>query len=197
VGFVPAFLLWPCPAVASPVPRRAATGASSRRRRGARHPRRRTIRCRPQAALPGGLTAEDFDRIAAAIAAGRAESTRKTYASAWRRFERWCADRSVTALPADPGTVCAYLVDFAGQCVVFATIEGACAAIADAHHCAGRPNPVAEETVRRVRRGIRRRLGTAPRRQARPLDSAEIRRILAGIDRTSAKGIRDAVQADR
>jgi integrase len=46
--------------------------------------------------------------------------------------------------------------------------------------------------VRQVRRGLRRALGSAPRRQARPLGPAEIRQILAGIDRGTAKGARDA-----
>ena len=57
--------------------------------------------------LPDGLTTEDATRISDAIAAGRAESTRKTYASAWRRLERWCAERSITSMPATSTTVCA------------------------------------------------------------------------------------------
>ncbi len=142
--------------------------------------------------LPDGLTGEDANRICAAITAGRAESTRKTYASAWRRFERWCADREITALPATAATVCAYLADFAHQGVASGTIEGSCAAIAAAHSADGHPSPVADETVKAVRRGIRRTLGTAPRRQSRPLSTDEIRQMLAGIDRSSLKGVRDA-----
>lgn len=88
----------------------------------------------PDSGLPEGLTGEDVARISAAIAARRAESTRKTYASAWRRFERWCADRTIPPLPATPATVCAYLAEFATQGVAAAgTIEGACAAIAAEH----------------------------------------------------------------
>lgn len=146
----------------------------------------------PDSELPRGLTAQDETRISAAIAAGRAESTRKTYASAWRRFERWCTDRTIPPLPATPATICAYLADFAQQGVVSGTIEGACAAIADAHHRDGHPNPVADEPVKAVRRGIRHTLGTAPRRQARPLNTDEIRQMLTGIDRTTIKGVRDA-----
>lgn len=146
----------------------------------------------PHIDLPEGLTSEDATRVSDAIAAGRAESTRKTYASAWRRFARWCAGRGITSMPATSATVCAYLADFAQQGVVSGTFEGACAAIAAAHGSEGHPNPVADETVKAVRRGIRRTLGTAPRRQSRPLNTAEIRQMLAGIDRGNLKGIRDA-----
>lgn len=47
-------------------------------------------------------------------------------------------------------------------------------------------------TARHLGRGLRRTLGTAPRRQARPLGLAEIRQIVTGIDRATPKGARDA-----
>jgi integrase len=46
--------------------------------------------------------------------------------------------------------------------------------------------------VRQVRRGLRRIIGTAPRRQARPLGTDDIRQIVEHIDRRSALGARDA-----
>lgn len=53
-------------------------------------------------------------------------------------------------------------------------------------------DPTLDEAIRQVRRGLRRIVGTAPRRQARPLDTDDIRRILTAIDRTTTKGARDA-----
>jgi integrase len=141
---------------------------------------------------PDGLTEQDLTRITDAIAAGRAESTRRTYAWQWRRFERWCAGRGIYAMPASPVTVCAYLTDFAAQGVAAGTIECACAAIAAAHETDGEVNPIADQSVKAVRRGLRRTLGTAPRRQSRPLSTDDIRRMLATIDRTTARGARDA-----
>ena len=141
---------------------------------------------------PDGLTEEDLDRISTAVAAGRATSTRRTYAWQWRRFESWCAGRYLTAMPATPATVCAYLTDFAAQGVAAGTIECACAAISAEHETEGEPNPIADRSVRAVRRGLRRILGTAPRRQSRPLSTDEIRRMVTGIDRTTARGARDA-----
>ena len=48
------------------------------------------------------------------------------------------------------------------------------------------------ETVHQVRLGLRRTYGTAPRRLAHPLSTADIRQILGAIDRRSPAGIRDA-----
>ncbi len=64
-------------------------------------------------------------------------------------------------------------------------------------HCLPAPparagSPILNEGVRQVRRGLRRIVGTAPRRQARPLGVAKIRRILGAINRETAKGARDA-----
>ncbi|MGH3506756.1 MAG: tyrosine-type recombinase/integrase [Nocardioidaceae bacterium] len=56
----------------------------------------------------------------------------------------------------------------------------------------GLPNPVLTEGVRQVRRGLRRLIDTAPRRQARPLGTEEIRQIVQHIDRSTALGARDA-----
>lgn len=51
---------------------------------------------------------------------------------------------------------------------------------------------VPSEIVRQVRLGLHRTYGTVPRRLARPLSTADIRPILASIDRTTPLGIRDA-----
>lgn len=56
----------------------------------------------------------------------------------------------------------------------------------------GRPDHGGGHPVRQVRRGLRRIVGAAPRRQARPLDTDDIRQILGLIDRSTAKGARDA-----
>lgn len=146
----------------------------------------------PATGLPEGLTSQDAARVAELLVARRAASTRTTYASAWRRFERWCTARGIAAMPTNPETVCAYLAEFATEGVVSGTIEVACAAIAAAHQEADHSNPVADDMVKAVRRGIRRSLGTAPRRQSRPLSTDEIRVMVAGIDRATVKGTRDA-----
>lgn len=139
-----------------------------------------------------GISSLDAARITAAMDAAHAESTRAVYGHAWRVWERWCAPRSITALPASPVAICAYLTERAASGTSVATLDGACSAIAYRHRCAGLPDPVGHEAVRLVRRGLRRTLGSGPRRLARPLDVPEIRRILACIDRNTPKGARDA-----
>jgi integrase len=138
-----------------------------------------------------GLTAADAARVAAAISAERAPSTLASYASAWRLFARWCEDRGLASLPADPATVCAYLAERADRGLANATITACCAAIRYEHQRAGAPDPIADPTVGRVRRGLRRILGVAPRRQARALLTEDIRNMVDQIDRSTTAGARD------
>jgi integrase len=142
--------------------------------------------------LPVGLTLDEAIRIADAITAAHAESTRTIYAWAWSHWERWCAARGAIALPAEPAMICAYLTERAADGLSVGTIDMACGAIAYTHRRHGLDDPILAEGVRQVRRGLRRIIGTAPRRQARPLATEEIRQIVEHIDRTTAHGARDA-----
>lgn len=143
-------------------------------------------------ALPAGLTPADIARIDAAVAAHHAPATRTTYASAWRGFERYCAERGFAAMPAAPEVVCAYITSQAERGLTMGMVTCTLAAIAHRHRVAGLDDPTDSELVTRVRRGLRRILGVAPRRRARPLLVEDIRDILAAIDRTTAIGKRDA-----
>jgi integrase len=95
-------------------------------------------------------------------------------------------------MPADPATICAYLAERADQGVAAGTLTQICSAIGYRHRTHGYADPTINDAVRQVRRGLRRLIGTAPRRQARPLSTTEIRQILDHIDRTTPKGARDA-----
>ncbi|MEZ5194149.1 MAG: tyrosine-type recombinase/integrase [Nocardioides sp.] len=138
------------------------------------------------------MSEADVERIAAAIDAARTESTRRIYAYTWAQWARWCAARNLTPLPGDPAALCAYLAERAAQGAAIVTLDGACTAIRHVHRMHGAADPVADETVRQVRLGLRRSYGSAPRRLARPLSTEDIRQILSAIDRTDAMGIRDA-----
>ena len=145
----------------------------------------------PASGLPAGLTEVDAARIATAISAARAESTRALYAHAWSQWARWCAARGIPALPGDPLALCAYLTARAAEGRAMGTLDLACVAIRHVHRLCGAADPVAAGAVRQVRLGLRRTHGSAPRRLARPLTLEEIRRIVAGIDRTTPIGLRD------
>ncbi|MCC2309784.1 site-specific integrase [Cellulomonas chengniuliangii] len=145
----------------------------------------------PTGVMPRGLTDTDAERIAAAIAAARTESTRHVYAGVWSRWERWCAGRGVPVLPSDPLAVCAYLTEQAAAGRAMGTLDLICTVIRHVHLTCGLHNPADALAVRQVRRGLRRTYGSAPRRLARPLSVEEIRQIIHAIDRTTPIGIRD------
>ena len=137
------------------------------------------------------LTEADAGRIAVAIEADLAPSTRAMYAGAWRQWERWCRGRGLDALPAAPEALAAYLTERAEAGLTFGTLDGYCSGIAHRHFQEGLSDPTADVVVRRVRRGLRRIMGVAPRRQAHPLTVAELARIVSRIDTDRAIGIRD------
>lgn len=140
---------------------------------------------------PAGLTDADRARIAAAHEAARTASTRAVYGYAWRQWERWCADRDILALPGDPAAVCAYLAERAARGITVASLNVACSAIGHQHRSNGVADPVAHESVRQVRAGLRRAYGSAPQRQARPLSVPELRQVIDHIDQTRPIGVRD------
>ncbi|MGU3438421.1 integrase [Actinomycetes bacterium M1A6_2h] len=123
-------------------------------------------------------------RIAGAVESSRSAGTRRTYASAWRRFTRWCGAHGHQALPAHPVTIAAYLVDAAdtrdemGERTYAASTLGRwVAAINHYHRTSGHPSPSAHELVTATLSGIRREYATAgdrPRAPRSPLLVADI-----------------------
>lgn len=137
------------------------------------------------------LTEADAGRIATAIEAELAPSTRAMYAGAWRQWERWWRGRGLAALPAAPAALAAYLTERAEAGLTFGTLDGYCSGIAHRHHQEGLSEPAADVVVRRVRPGLRRIMGVAPRRQAHPLTVSELAQTVPRIDTDRAIGIRD------
>ena len=58
-----------------------------------------------------GLTEDDAVRMRAIGEHKVAKSTRKNYISQWKSFTCWAANRKVSALPAAPEHVAAYLAE--------------------------------------------------------------------------------------
>jgi site-specific recombinase XerD len=109
-------------------------------------------------ALPaiGVLSEAEVDATIAFAANEKAQATRKAYASDWRDFAAWCAQRGATALPAHVGIVAAYLSSLASDGRKASTIGRRAAAIGYHHKLAGYEPPTSQEGVRAVLRGIRR-----------------------------------------
>lgn len=98
--------------------------------------------------------------------AAKARGTLRGYYADWRHFSTWCEGVHVTAMPATPETVAAYLGAIAAAGLRVKTIERRAAAIRHFHKAAGYDNPAAHPGVRATLEGIRRALGTAPRKKA-------------------------------
>lgn len=135
--------------------------------------------------------ADDLAAVAAAIAAARAASTRRVYASAWRSWERWCAERGYRPLPADPVHVASHVAWLGSQGRSVSTVDRALASIAAEHNAAGLEDPTTTAGVRLTRSGVRRTVGAAPRRQAHPVTTSEVRRLVDACPTTSLRGLRD------
>jgi len=124
-------------------------------------------------------TTEVLARAADYASAAKSEATKRAYRSDWQDFERWCAQHGVAPLPAEIGTVAAYLASLADGGLKASTITRRGAAIGYAHRLAGMPPPTASEPVKAVLRGIRRRVGVAVERKA-PATARAISRMVKG-----------------
>ncbi|BBE74936.1 site-specific integrase [Oharaeibacter diazotrophicus] len=125
-------------------------------------------------------------------AAEMADSTRAVYARWLRNFAAWCGDQGLEApYPASVATVRAFLTTEAARGLSVSSISQCVAALRWAHKRAGLPDPTTDETLRATMKGIRRTLGAAPERKA-PATAERLKVMVAGVDRTTLKGKRDA-----
>ena len=118
-------------------------------------------------------TTHDTNMNASVLAfadASLSTSTRRAYASDLRSFDSYCAKVGATSMPATANTVAAWAAQKATTGAKASTITRAMAAIATAHKQAGHASPTSSAKVTAVLSGIRRTLGTAPKR-SRPWSS--------------------------
>ena len=132
----------------------------------------------------------ELEAAARFAAADSAPSTRRAYASDWRRFVTWCTGHGLEPLPAAPGVVAAFLAAEAGQGRRAATLARRLAAIRAAHLRAGHEPPSSSEAVRATLRGIRRTIGAAPVKKA-PATAELVRAMIDACDVGTLPGLRD------
>jgi site-specific recombinase XerC len=143
-----------------------------------------------QPAVPSALLADvgaarNYARQALSAA------TRAAYASDWRAFEGWCADRGVDALPASPASVAGFLAAMAERGLRPATIARRCAAVRHFHRLSGAdPLPTDAAIVKTTMKGLRRSLGAAQAKKA-PATNVVAKRLLDSLPDDSLKGRRD------
>ena len=123
--------------------------------------------------------------------AEKSDATRRAYKSDFDLFADWCrARRNAEPLGASPEKVAAFLAGQASAGVRPSTLTRRLAAISYAHRLAGLPSPAAHEAVRAVLRGIRRKMGTAPKQKA-PATAERVAAMLAAIPDDTLQGKRD------
>src|SRR5690606_32752966 len=104
-------------------------------------------------------------------------------------FSAWCVSQQVSSLPAEAEAVAAYLKDRMNAGIKVSSIAVTLAAIDHWHREAGLLSPCDNDGVRAVLRGIRRTIGTAPKRKA-PATAERMSAILAHIP-SDIRGCRD------
>lgn len=123
----------------------------------------------------------------------RAESTWRTYESAWRIFQEWCNSVSLPALPAAPDTVAMFIGAQADAGLTPATLAHRLAAIRLMHLGQGLPSPHNTLAVMEVMRGIRRQRakdGQVHEKKAPAVDEI-IKRMVDQLDTKTLRGQRD------
>jgi site-specific recombinase XerD len=119
----------------------------------------------------------------------KSAATISAYASGWRDFLAFCAERDLSALPASDETVALYLTHMADGGAKAATIARRLVVISQAHKGADLPSPTTSSLVHRVHAGIRRTIGTAQVGKA-PAVVADLKTMLQKLPGTRV-GLRD------
>ncbi len=134
----------------------------------------------PRAGLPRRLPAEAMARVRSYQRASKAAGTVRAYRADAAAFDAWCQQHELQALPADPATIAAFLVDETERGIAASTVGRRVAAIRYAHKLAEHPDPTGHPDVTETLKGIRRRLGTARDGKA-PATAEVVTRMLAHI----------------
>lgn len=142
--------------------------------------------------LPADLLAE-IEGARDTLAAAKAGSTQKAYASDWARFCDFCDVRNVEALPAHPDVVAlfAHVEAEAGSAPV--TIARRVAAINHHHKEGGFPSPTARDAagvIAQMMAGVRRKYARKKEQKA-PAEAEVLKAMLATIEGMGLRAVRD------
>lgn len=122
--------------------------------------------------------------------ASLATATKRAYQSDFCIWVAWAEARGIKTLPGSPEAVAAFLASQAEGGASTSTVTRRAAALNLAHRVAGFPSPTVDERVRAVLSGIRRTLGTAPKKKA-AATSPRILEMVRLCDATKLRGVRD------
>lgn len=122
-------------------------------------------------------------------AQAQSDATLRAYQSDWDDFDRWCEAKGACAMPADPATVLAYLID-QSAILNISTLQRRLVAIRDSHRGAGETLDTSQKAFRDTWRGLRRAKGKPPQK-SKPVMTRDLRRMLATLSDERLIGLRD------
>jgi site-specific recombinase XerD len=143
-------------------------------------------------AVSGALVPIEAEKVSARryAQAGKAPSTVAGYRRDYAAFATWCTARGLASMPATTDTVILHITALADGGLSVSSVGRRLAAITYAHKLAREPNPCAGDDLREVLAGVRRTLGTAPKRKAAATADL-IARMVECIPTDTLKGKRD------
>lgn len=139
------------------------------------------------AAMPPAVQMERLQRYAQR---SKANATWEAYRRDWGRFQDWCVERGLAALPAHPAVVADYAVHLGENGRSIRGIRRCMAAIAASHATAGHTPPTASDQVKLVLQGVAREFGV-PAAKKSALDGRELRRVIEMCPGHTLAGRRD------
>lgn len=142
--------------------------------------------------LPADLLAE-IEGAHETLAAAKASSTQKAYASDWERFCTFCDARNVEALPAHPDIVALFAHVEAEAGIAPVTIGRRVAAINHHHKEAGCASPTARDAagvITQMMAGVRRKYARKKEQKA-PAEAEILKAMLATIAGDGVRAARD------
>lgn len=118
------------------------------------------------------------------------ESTRRTYASAWKLFAEWCEGKNVSALPADASTLVSYIAHCESEGYRYNSVGVALAAIHMAHGRRHVPSARNDFDVKEALRALARSQADQLPEKKAPLTVDLVSKLIAALP-DSVIGVRD------
>lgn len=135
---------------------------------------------RPQGGAVALISDSEAQRLNAAYDQRQASNTRRTYKTALKHFQTWCAARGCEPIPIEPELLALYFDELADH-KSLSTIRTYRAAIVDWHVQNNLDNPADDQAVRGVLKGISKRKARQRPKQAAPATGDDVATVLASL----------------
>ena len=118
------------------------------------------------------------------------ENTRRTYRTAYRRFQEWCKAHGLEPMPASEKVLCLYVGHLSTEGKRLSTVQHALSAIHSEHGERGLRSERDAFRVKKLLRGLGRKQADQPKKQKRAI-TKELLADLVSVQPKSLLGVRD------